>query len=327
MPFSQVLASPRATPVDPDFAAQVLTGLSHPTQKWLSAQYLYDDVGSALFEAITALPEYGLTRADARLLKNHATEIAGIRGPLRVIELGSGSGTKTRWVLEAAARQFQSVHYSPIDVSPFALDLCRAALETISGVRISTVNASYLPGLRQALAARLPGERVLVLFLGSTIGNFPALDATQLLMDVRHLLQPGDELLLGADLLKPAHQLIAAYDDPIGVTSAFNRNLLARINRELGGHFHLPDFLHEARFNAAEFRVEMHLRSTRSQVVSIDALRRSFRFESGESIWTESSHKFTPESVRDLARASGFQCASQWVDQEWLFAESLLQAA
>jgi dimethylhistidine N-methyltransferase len=310
------------------FAQHVLEGLSHPHQKWLSAEYLYDDVGSALFEAITALPEYGLTRADARLLKQHADEIVGAsRQPLRIVELGSGSGLKTRWLLEAAVNRLGAVAYTPIDVSPFALALCRKTLETIAGVQISLQEASYLPGLRAALAARSVNERVMVLFLGSTIGNFPRLDGVQFLMDVRALLRPGDSLLLGADLVKPREQLILAYDDPVGVTAAFNRNLLARINRELGGQFDLRAFQHEARFDARESRIEMHLRSVRPQTVRVGALNRSFRFAADETIWTESSCKFTPESVRELARSSGFLCGGQWIDAEWPFSENLLLAA
>jgi dimethylhistidine N-methyltransferase len=327
MPASRIESRPEIAAPVREFAEHVSEGLSHPTQKWLSAQYLYDAVGSALFEAITALPEYGLTRADARLLQAHAPEIvAHSSGPLRVIELGSGSGNKTRWILEAAVAALGSVRYTPIDVSAAALEMCRNTLEAIPGVTIALENASYLPGLRRALSAREPNETVLVLFLGSTIGNFPPLDAAQFLMDVRGLLHTGDALLLGADLVKPVAQLIEAYDDPAGVTAAFNRNLLSRINRELGGNFQIRHFEHVARFDATESRVEMHLRSTRPQTVHIEASRRSFHFAAGETIWTESSHKFTPESIRELAAASGFHCSAQWLDGEWLFSESLLTA-
>ncbi len=309
------------------FAEHVLDGLSHPHQKWLSAEYLYDDVGSALFEAITALPEYGLTRADARLLKQHAEAIVGpSEQPLRIVELGSGSGLKTRWLLEAAVRRLGSVPYTPIDVSPFALELCRQSLGRIPGVEISLQEATYLPGLRAALAARAVNERVMVLFLGSTIGNFPRPDAVQFLIDVRSLLQAGDSVLLGADLVKPREQLLLAYDDPVGVTAAFNRNLLARINRELDGQFDLRTFEHEARFEERESRIEMHLRSTRSQMVRVGALKRAFRFQAGETIWTESSCKFTPESVRELAASGGLVCTEQWIDGEWPFSENLLMA-
>lgn len=320
----------------PPFARDVLIGLSDPVQKYLSAQYFYDAVGSALFEAITALPEYGLTRADARLLQRHAPEIVGLAAGresdrpsgLSYIELGSGSGLKTRWILEAGAAM-GAVDYTPIDVSSAALGMCRAALETISAVRITPRNATYLDGLRAALAGRRAGERVLVLFLGSTIGNFAPPDALAFLTEIRRLLEPHDSLLLGTDLLKPLDLLLPAYDDPTGVTAAFNRNLLARINRELGGDFDLRAFDHEVRFDAAESRIEMHLRVTRFQEVRIHALGEEFRFPftAGETIWTEASYKFTEAGVRDLARSAGFHCARQWTDAEWPFAETLLQAA
>jgi dimethylhistidine N-methyltransferase len=327
----EVLALPR-------FARDVLTGLADPVQKYLSAQYFYDAVGSALFEAITALPEYGLTRADARLLERHAHDIVALAngqgdrpGCLSYIELGSGSGLKTRWILEAAASAVETsrgaVEYTPIDVSAAALEMCRAALETIPGVRVAPRNATYLEGLRDALAGRRAGERVLVLFLGSTIGNFAPSDAINFLTEVRRLLEPHDSLLLGTDLVKPLDRLLPAYDDPTGVTAAFNRNLLARINRELGGDFDLRAFEHEVRFDAAESRIEMHLRATRPLEVQIEALGRQFQFHAGETIWTEASYKFTEAGIRDLARSSGFHCARQWIDGEWPFAETLLQAA
>ena len=280
MIHSKLSASPVA--IDAQFAEHVLDGLSHPTQKWLSAQYFYDDVGSALFEAITALPEYGLTRADSAILRQHAAAIIGNSpAPLHLIELGSGSGIKTRWLLEAAVHRLGQVQYTPIDVSAFALEACRTALGSIDGVQIRLEKQSYLPGLRHALADRPPNQRVVVLFLGSTIGNFPPDDATQFLIDTRNLLQPGDSLLLGTDLVKPADRLLLAYDDPAGVTSAFNRNLLARINRELGADFDVRSFEHEARFDALESRIEMHLCSTRNQTVHIEALDRRFRFAAG----------------------------------------------
>jgi dimethylhistidine N-methyltransferase len=322
------------------FARAVLLGLSDPLQKYLSAQFFYDAVGSALFEAITALPEYGLTRADARLLRLHADEIVSpVHGSasgdaLQVIELGSGSGLKTRWILEAAARGAGAVDsspvvYSPIDVSSAALEMCRAALEGIPGVRIAPRHATYVEGLREALSERRATDRVLVLFLGSTIGNFAPTDAQRFLTDVRSLLQPHDTLLLGTDLVKPLDQLLAAYDDPTGVTAAFNRNLLARINRELGGDFDLRAFEHGVRFDETASRIEMHLRATRPQLVRIHVAGQEFRFafEAGETIWTEASYKFTETAVRELARASGFHCARQWTDGEWPFTESLLEAA
>ena len=195
-------------------------------------------------------PEYGLTRADARLLERHAKTIVGFADErIRIVELGSGSGVKTRWILEAAVDAFGSVCYSPIDVSSAALDNCKAALEGIPGVGIQPEHATMWTGLRSALRKRRGNEPALVLFLGSSIGNFSPPDAMQLLTDVRRELTSGDVLLLGADLVKPEHILIDAYDDPAGVTAAFNRNLLGRMNRELDADFDLRAFTHAARFD------------------------------------------------------------------------------
>jgi dimethylhistidine N-methyltransferase len=232
-----------AVRLDPQFAQDVLRGLTSAPQKWLSAQYFYDEVGSALFEAITALPEYGLTRADSRLLQRFAEEMIGFQpGPLHIVELGSGSGAKTRWLLEAETRRNGRARYTAIDVSAAALEACRATLGRLGGVEVKTEQTTYLDGVRAALRNRQPGEQVLVLFLGSTIGNFPLPDAVQLLIELRGALRAGDGLLLGTDLIKPVDQLLLAYDDPAGVTAAFNRNLLAHINRELRADFDLRAF-------------------------------------------------------------------------------------
>lgn len=312
---------------DEQFAEDVLRGLTSEPQKWLSAQYFYDEVGSALFEAIAALPEYGLTRADSRLLQRNAPEmIRFCAEPLHIIELGSGSGSKTRWMLDAEVARYGRARYTAIDVSASALEMCRAILSRVPDVEIETVKATYLDGVRAALRNRRSGERVLILFLGSTIGNFPLPDALQLLIELRGALEAGDGLLLGTDLTKPIDQLLLAYDDPAGVTAAFNRNLLAHINRELGADFDLRAFQHEARFDSEESRIEMHLRAVRGQTVWVEALDREFRFAAGETIWTESSRKFTVENVKQLGAESGFALREQWIDGEWAFAESLLVA-
>jgi len=319
------------------FAEDVYRGLAVRHGKWLPAQYFYDDIGSALFEVITLLPEYGLTRADQRLLRTYAGEIVTMLGAVPVLaELGSGSGKKTRYVLEAVLRLEAEqggsgpVRYSPIDVSAAALASCRASLESLAKVEIHELRLQYLDGLREASAQRASSQHsrqpMLVLFLGSTIGNFAPEPARHFLHEVRQLLQPGDALLLGTDLVKPERQLLLAYDDPLGVTAAFNLNLLSRINRELAANFDLSGFRHEARWSAAEGRVEMHLCATESQTVRIDRLDLDVHFELNESIWTESSHKFTAEGVARLARETGFDCARQWIDSEWPFAESLLLA-
>jgi len=310
-----------------DFADAVREGLTKPGQKELPSKYLYDEVGSALFETICVLPEYGLTRADARLLQKHAREIvARLPSPIHVAELGSGSGKKTRWILEALSLR-QKTYYYPIEISSSALAACQKELGQIDLVSIVGYEKPYLEGLQAVAQRRDDGEHLLVLFLGSTIGNFDREAGEGFLHAVREILQDGDALLLGTDLEKKVEDQLLAYDDPAGVTSAFNLNLLARINRELGANFDLTCFRHEARWNAAERRIEMHLRSTRRQCVTISAVGLRVTLDQGETIWTESSHKYRPENVVSMAERTGFRCDSQWIDEEWPFAQNLLVSA
>lgn len=310
----------------PDMAGDVRAGLLRAGQKELPSKYLYDEVGSELFEVISLLPEYGLTRADERLLRRHAGDIVSRLEPrVLVAELGSGSGKKTRWLLEALARQ-QWTTYCPIEISPTALARCETELSRIECVSIVGFERTYLDGLLAVAARRNEDNQLLVLFLGSTIGNFDGGAAERFLTEVRRILFRGDALLLGTDLEKPLPQLLAAYDDSLGVTGAFNRNLLVRINRELGADFDLAAFCHEARYNSPHRRVEMHLRSTRDQTVYIPGAECSVFFRKDETIWTESSHKFRAEDIFDLARRNGFRCDAQWIDAEWPFAENLLIA-
>ncbi|HEY2460875.1 MAG TPA: L-histidine N(alpha)-methyltransferase [Candidatus Acidoferrum sp.] len=308
------------------FAQDIRDCLTKPGQKELPSKYLYDEVGSALFEAICVLPEYGLTRADARLLEKHATEIVGrLPSPIQVAELGSGSGKKTRWILEALSRR-QRTYYFPIEISPSALAACEKELGQIDLVSIVGYEKTYLDGLRTVARGRAKEDHLLVLFLGSTIGNFDRGAGDEFLREVAAILQSGDALLLGTDLVKRVEDQVRSYDDPAGVTAAFNLNLLARINRELRANFDLAQFRHEARWNKAERRMEMHLRSLRSQTVSIEAAQLTLKLREGETIWTESSHKYWPEEVIEMAERTGFRCDSQWIDEEWPFAQNLLIA-
>jgi L-histidine Nalpha-methyltransferase len=305
------------------FALEVSAGLSKPGQKELPSKYLYDSVGSALFEVICALPEYGLTRSEERLLQLHAKEIVGqLPRPVVVAELGSGTGRKTRLLLEALS-SWQSTWYHPIEISPAALAVLRRELRDINSISIVGFEREYLDGLREVAARRALGEHLLVLFLGSTIGNFDGSAGSDFLRSLREILQPGDSLLLGADLLKPVQTLISAYDDPIGVTAAFNLNLLARINRELGADFKLQQFEHLAIFNEETRSIEMHLRSRTRQTVTIPKASISVQFEKEEAIWTESSHKYSQVELVGLAQHSGFRRQAQWMDQTWGFAENL----
>lgn len=310
-----------------EFAADVRAGLTKSGQRELPSKYLYDEVGSALFEAITVLPEYRLTRADARLLQKHACEIVDLLPlPLHVAELGSGSGKKTRWILEALSQR-QETYYYPIEISPFALAACEKELGQIDLVSIVGYEQPYLDGLRAVAQGRAGGDHLLVLFLGSTIGNFDRDAGEDFLRSMRGILQPGDALLLGTDLEKNVAEQLLAYDDPAGVTAAFNLNLLARINRELDADFELASFRHEARWNATERRIEMHLRSLRRQRVEIPAASLRLILDEDETIWTESSHKYKVGEAAEMAERTGFLCKGQWVDEEWPFAQNLLVVA
>jgi dimethylhistidine N-methyltransferase len=306
-----------------EFASDVRLGLGK-AQKELHSKYLYDDLGSSLFEAITHLPEYGLTRADARLLARYSADIAKqLPARVAVIELGSGVGQKTRHLLKAIGGG--SLRYYPIDVSAEALGRCERDLSDVAEVH--PLVQSYLDGMARATAEREPGESFLVMFLGSTIGNFEHKCALEFLRDLRRTMQPGDTMLIGADLVKDPARMIEAYDDPTGVTGAFNLNLLGRINRELGGNFRLRDFEHQARWNAGQRRIEMHLRSRIGQTVSIAEADLTIQFQADETIWTESSHKFQVSELDAMAEQAGFNVEDQWIDLDWPFAENLWTVA
>jgi len=309
-----------------EFSSDVVMGLSHPGQKELPSKYLYDEVGSALFDVICLLPEYGLNRAGKRMLERYSGEIVSrVPGPVVVAELGSGSGQQTRWLLEALAHR-QRVNYYPIDISGSALFRCEQELREMDKVSIVGFERAYLDGLQEVAVRRHDGERLFVLFLGSTIGNFDRPAGDQFLREVRAILQAGDALLLATDLEKPVSQLILAYDDPVGVTAAFNKNLLARINRELDADFELAKFDHAVRWDDAERRIEMHLRSKAWQRVTIRKAGFRCYLREGETIWTESSHKYRPRDVIQMGEGAGYRCAGQWLDAEWPLAQNLFFA-
>lgn len=309
----------------PELAETVRAGLAQKPRR-LPFECFYDELGSALFEAITRLPEYGLSRAGLRLLERHAGDVAAaLPGPLEVVELGSGSGRSTRILLERLAATRPIVFY-PVDISPSALADCRRETERVPGVSCVPIEASHLEGLRDAARRRNPQARLLALFLGSNLGNFGRDEAEAFLRELRQALRPGDALLLGTDLQMSEARLFAAYDDPLGLSAAFNLNALARINRELDADFELAAFRHTVRWNREARRVEMHLESVRDQIVRIRGLALTLPLERGETIWTESSHKFDAGELRSLAERTGFVCGSQWLDDEWPFAQSLLLA-
>lgn len=308
------------------FAADVQYYLMQDPRQ-LPSRYLYDPLGSALFEAICQLPWYRITRAESRLLAEHGAGVFRRLGSIStIVELGSGSGDKLRILLETADSSRSAVSVHLVDVSQDALETSVRALALLQNVRVVAHAASYEAGLGEALRqADTPG-RTLVLFLGSNIGNFDRPGAAALLHNIRTNLAVGDALLLGADLVKPERELRLAYDDPLGVTAAFNRNLLARINRELGADFDLDQFGHEATWNPAESRVEMHLVARSAQRIHIDAARIEFMMSAGDRIWTESSYKYRPHEVLRLLDGAGFGSVAQWISDSDQFALTMAEA-
>lgn len=311
----------------PTFAEDVRSGLT-AAPKFLYPKYFYDELGSRLFEAITALPEYYPTRAEAEILRNHADEIvAALGGPVWLLELGSGDGQKTRLLIEALLARQGKLEYVPVDISESAVEgSSRSLLFSYPELRITAYIGEYHRALRKIREERVAPGRTLVLFLGSTLGNLDPKERAALLRDVRALLNPEEGFLLGVDLKKAENVLIPAYDDALGVTAAFNRNLLARVNRELGGEFDLRTFRHRAIYNRQEGRVEMHLESRRAQTVAIRSLRIEVPFAKGETIHTESSYKFDLGQIAALAAETGFELGKTWTDSERRFASNLLVA-
>jgi dimethylhistidine N-methyltransferase len=312
-----------------DFAADVRRGLT-AEPKFLLPKYFYDALGSQLFDAICLLPEYYLTRAESEIFTRHAraiVEMARDGSPLTLIELGSGSASKTRRIINALLDTQKQLTYVPVDISLAALEAsAHALLGDYAGLSVTAYASDYdsaLPRLRSELNDE---DRALILFLGSNIGNFDRGEARAFLRRLRAVLRVGDRLLLGADLKKDRAVLEAAYDDALGVTAAFNLNVLARINRELQANFHLRDFRHLALYNDGEGRVEMHLESTRAQTVRVGALGLDLSFGAGERIHTENSYKYSLAELSALAAETGFSRAHTWLDSNERFSSNLFVA-
>ncbi len=308
------------------FSDDVRSGLT-ALRKWLSPKYFYDELGSALFEAITLLPEYYLTRTEAAILERYAPEMIGaLDGPIEIVEFGSGSARKSRTLIGAALDVQARVTYHPIDISPSALV---ASATSLVGEYDRLDVAAYASDYVEVLAsARLStSKRVLALFLGSNVGNYEPREACALLRAMSAAFKPGDGLLLGADLKKDAATLELAYNDPTGVTAAFDKNVLGRINRELDGHFDLDAFAHVARYEASRGRIESRLIAQRGMAVPIGALDLNVRLFTAESIHTESSYKFDDADIARLASESGFAVARRWADDAERFAVWLLTIA
>ena len=313
-----------------DFAEDVRRGLtSRP--KFLLPKYFYDELGSRLFEAICLLPEYYLTRAEDEIFAAHAEAIAAsaAAGAERVslLELGSGSATKTRRLIEALVARQNDLLYVPVDISPAALEQsARVLLQSYPALRVTAYAGDYaaaIPRLRESLEE---DARALVLFLGSNIGNFDPGGARELLAALRRALRPGDRVLVGADLKKEHATLEAAYDDALGVTAAFNLNILARINRELRADFDPRRFRHVARYDERHGRVEMHLESTRAQTVTLRALDLAVHFGEGERVHTENSYKSDLADLLRLAQETGYASTNTWLDEQERFSSNLFVA-
>ena len=301
------------------FADDVRAGLAAP-RKQLQPWFFYDALGSALFAAICELPEYYVTRAEMEIFSRHGAEIArAFREPGRLIEFGPGNASKTKLLLTPDTR----LTYVPIDIDATMLQsAARDLLMQFPALRIEAICGDY----RDASRLVTRGGRTAVLFLGSSIGNLDMHNAASMLRDVRRMLSPGDAFLLGADLRKPKEIVEPAYDDALGVTAAFDKNLLARINRELGGTFDVSRFDHRAFFNEVESRMEMHLVSRQRQSVRIESLQMDVQFEKGETIHTENSYKYAESDLRALAREGGFTVDQIWTDSHRWFADVLMLA-
>ncbi|MBV9495694.1 MAG: L-histidine N(alpha)-methyltransferase [Acidobacteria bacterium] len=309
-----------------DFAASVRAGLTAP-RKVLEPRFFYDALGSALFDAICELPEYYVTRAETEVLTIHAAEIAAaLGGPLRIVELGSGTARKTRILLDAILARQRTLDYAPLDVDAGMLEkVGNALLGEYEGIRVMALRGDFRDPARAIATLPPTHDRTVILFLGSSIGNLDPSEAAAMLRNLRSAMRKGDALFLGVDLRKSKSVLEPAYDDALGVTASFNLNLLQRINRELGGHFDLARFAHRALYDETLGRIEMHLVSRGAQTVRIADYE--VKFADGETIHTESSWKYDDASLAALAAEAGLTVERKWVDgREW-FADVLLTAS
>ena len=309
------------------FPEDVRKGLSSQP-KSLSPKYFYDELGSQLFDAICLLPEYYLTRAENEIIERYADEIAGsIEGEKTLLEMGSGSASKTRLIIEALLKRQSELKFIPVDISASALESSsRILLQSFPRLKIEAYAAEYFDAL-SVLSDRHQRGRTLALFLGSNISNFGRNEAPAFLRALRRVLKTGDALLLGADLKKDRSVLEPAYDDALGLTAAFNLNLLARVNRELGGNFDLRAFRHHAFYNDEIGRVEIYIESIRPQTVTVRQLELEIHFEAGERIHTENSYKYDLSGIAQLANETGYTCARTWLDSGQRFSSNLLLAS
>jgi dimethylhistidine N-methyltransferase len=330
MPTSAAPAFPKFKVQNPEFLAHVAEGLRRP-QKTLSSMYFYDDEGSRLFQQIMALPEYYPTRTEFGLLTRHRAALAtalrpaAAQEPFFLVELGAGDGLKTKILLRQLLETGATFTYMPVDISGAALDGLTASLrEELPQLRVEPVATDYSAALQ--LVATRPGRKV-VLFLGSNIGNFLPPQRQVFLRTLAAPLTPNDRLLIGFDLQKEPRLIRAAYDDAQGVTAAFNLNLLARLNRELGADFDLAHWQHYTDYDPLAGAVRSFLVSTRAQTVQIGALNQRFDFAAWETIHTENSYKFTGPQIESLAAEAGLSVTEFFTDEQNYFADVVLRPA
>lgn len=312
-----------AAPSQGSLAVEVGNGLS-ARPKTLPSRFFYDVRGSELFEQITELPEYYLTRREQALLERHAAEILGYVGrDLAIVEFGSGSSAKTRLLIETALAEQSTLDYAPIDISgEFLLQTANKLLDRYSNLRVTALAAEYRDAVEKIPQ---PAGPRLFLFLGSNLGNFTSDESVEFLGDIARIAKPQDRILLGLDLKKDRRILEAAYNDSQGVTAEFNKNILRRINVELGGEFDLDAFEHRAPYSTRYARIEMLLVSMAKQSVAVGALGKRFEFAKGETLHTEYSHKYTPRNFAPIARAAGLDVERRWNDDDGWFSLVLLR--
>ncbi len=303
--------------------SDVVKGLTQ-TPKTLPPRYFYDDRGSDLFEQICELPEYYLTRTETKILQSCASEIATITGACEIVELGSGSSTKTRILLDAYQQKGLPLHYLPIDVSAGMLESSALSLlADYPSLQVDALAGTYELGLSQIEPSQLPSR--MICFIGSTLGNLNPQECDVFLSQVKAALQTGEYFLLGIDLQKPKHILEAAYNDNQGVTAAFNLNMLEHLNWRFQGNFDTTQFEHWAFYNEVEHQIEMHLKSKRSQAVELHTLKLNVHFEPGETIRTEISRKFSLNSIQQELKAKNLVPQKVWTDENQLFGLLLCQ--
>ena len=310
-----------------DLREAVMQGLN-ASPKSMRPKFFYDEQGSLLFERITETKDYYPTAAEREILHCYSEEIIDVTGKngLNLVELGSGSSNKTRILLDAIERRTPAFTYVPIDISPTIVEsFGQKLLEDYPQIHIEGLICDYHHAMAYLAENLIPHK--LIIFLGSSLGNFDPQEARHLLKDVAHAMLDDDFLLIGLDLIKDSATLHRAYNDSEGVTAAFNMNLLRRINHDLDANFNLDQYRHYAFSNPQKKRVEMHIESLKTQEVQIDALDMRIRFQKGETIHTESSYKFDPSSLSALLEGSGLTLERQWLDKGERYSLNLIRKA